>query len=124
MRIPLHLKANDFSPKACEARAELAAVMAGQNPNGFRPPSETHYSLAEKRAVEAGMMEPNKGRTQSARGQRKAERRQMAKDAIREVRLDFIERFEKNVRDIGGGFASVARYTAYKDIEKRRKQAA
>lgn len=120
LEIPLHLKAHDFSQPACEARAELVAIMTSMNPQGFRPPSDTRLSLAERRAVEAGMMEDDKGRTQSIRGQRKAERRQMAKDAIRKERLAFITKIENNIKATGNGWGSAARYHAYKDIEKRR----
>lgn len=39
MKIPLHLKADDYSPRACEKRLALWMAMTRANPIGFRTQS-------------------------------------------------------------------------------------
>ncbi len=66
MKLPLHIRPDDRSPRACGMRAHHAFEMSQLNPQGFRQVTtkkgnrrtgKIYSSLPERRAYEAGLMD-------------------------------------------------------------------
>jgi len=100
MKLPLHIKLDNYSPKARLDRADHAASMAIINPGGFRQPSENkeptmaNTSLPEKRAYQAGTL-PYEPMPPSDRARDKAKNKALSAKSIRKEWAMLYEHFKK-----------------------------